>query len=482
MTDTHGGPLSRRYLDEHDTRSFTPVHAVWELTLACDLKCRHCGSRAGTRRRDELNLEECRQLIGELASLGVRHITLIGGEAYLRPDWTAIIAAIRSAGIDCTLQTGGLHLDAAKLREAAAAGLQGVGFSIDGLEEVHDRLRGVRGSFRAVLDGFARARAANLDVSANTQISAPVVPELRDVYELLVAHEVTHWQVQLTVAMGRAADNPDLLLQPYQLLHVMPLLADLYRDGLIRGLLLEPGNNIGYFGPFEALWRGHGDTRVHWTGCNAGQNTIGIEADGTIKGCPSLPNAYAGGKVRSRTVQEIWQTPALAFAREGLQAYLWGFCRDCRYADVCGGGCTWTSHSLFGRPGNNPYCHHRVLELARQGLRERVTRVQAPPGESFDHGLFELTVEALSGGPAIRTETPRPAHTVVPLVWRRQSREGALQTLAPCPACQRHIGIDVERCSYCGADVRAATLARRKTVRRARAAQRRLSALLAVDE
>ena len=48
---------------------------------------------------------------------------------------------------------------------------------------------------------------------------------------------------------------------------------------------------------------------------------------------------------------------------------------------------------LFGRPGNNPYCHHRATQLGKQGLRERLVRVQAAPGESFDRGLFELVVE-----------------------------------------------------------------------------------------
>src|SRR5206468_313091 len=96
------------------------------------------------------------------------------------------------------------------------------------------------------------------------------------------------WQVQLTVAMGRAADHPEILLQPYQLLEVMPLLAELYEEGAEQGLHMQPGNNVGYFGPYETLFRSNGDERVHWSSCNAGQNTIGIEADGTIKGCPSL--------------------------------------------------------------------------------------------------------------------------------------------------------------------------------------------------
>jgi MoaA/NifB/PqqE/SkfB family radical SAM enzyme len=28
---------------EQDYRDFVPVHVVWELTLACNLKCSHCG-------------------------------------------------------------------------------------------------------------------------------------------------------------------------------------------------------------------------------------------------------------------------------------------------------------------------------------------------------------------------------------------------------------------------------------------------------
>jgi hypothetical protein len=48
---------------------------------------------------------------------------------------------------------------------------------------------------------------------------------------------------------------------------------------------------------------------------------------------------------------------------------------------------------LFGRRGNNPFCHHRALELLREGRRERLVRVMAPPGEPFDQGRFELVCE-----------------------------------------------------------------------------------------
>jgi hypothetical protein len=48
---------------------------------------------------------------------------------------------------------------------------------------------------------------------------------------------------------------------------------------------------------------------------------------------------------------------------------------------------------LLGKPGNNPYCHHRALELLREGKRERVRRVSPAPGEPFDHGIYEIVVE-----------------------------------------------------------------------------------------
>ena len=82
-----------RFFTDADRRDYTPVHVVWEITLACDLKCQHCGSRAGRRRPDELTTAECLDLVAQLARLGTREVTLIGGEAYLRRDWVEIVRA-----------------------------------------------------------------------------------------------------------------------------------------------------------------------------------------------------------------------------------------------------------------------------------------------------------------------------------------------------------------------------------------------------
>jgi radical SAM protein with 4Fe4S-binding SPASM domain len=371
-----------------------PLLAVWEITLRCDLACRHCGSRAGAARPDELSTKEALDLVEQLADLGTREVALIGGEAYLRDDWLDLVRAIRARGMLPTMTTGGRGLDAERARAAKEAGLHSASVSVDGAEETHDRLRGLDGSYRAALDAMAHLRNAGIAFGANSQINRLSAGELEGVLEAIAAAGAKSWQIQLTVAMGRAVDEPDVLLQPYDLLEVFPVLDRLAKRATELGVNLVAGNNIGYFGPHERALRGRRPAG-HSTGCGAGRLTMGIEADGTIKGCPSLGTArWAGGNVRETPLAEIWRrATALRYTRDRTVADLWGYCATCYYADTCRAGCTWTSDVLFKRPGNNPYCHHRALELRKQGLRERLVRVEEAPGEPFDEGRFELVVE-----------------------------------------------------------------------------------------
>ncbi|MEX1368772.1 MAG: heme biosynthesis protein, partial [Nannocystaceae bacterium] len=82
--------------------------------------------------------------------------------------------------------------------------------------------------------------------------------------------------------------------------------------------------------------------------------------------------------------------------------------RSCEHADRCRSGCTWTSHVLFGRSGNNPYCHHRALKLEQQGLRERIRLVEPAAGLPFDHGRYEIVVEPNTIADDDRATSPVP--------------------------------------------------------------------------
>jgi radical SAM protein with 4Fe4S-binding SPASM domain len=235
-----------------------------------------------------------------------------------------------------------------------------------------------------------------MTLAANTTVNRANLADLEALLEVLRNAGISAWQIQITAALGRAADRPQMLLQPYDLIELLPRVAELKRRARAAGINLMPGNNLGYFGPEETLLRSlrPGGTD-HFQGCQAGRFVLGIESDGAVKGCPSLQTAaYVGGNLRRASLATIWgSTPELAFATRRTAEDLWGFCRTCPFAEPCLGGCTFTAHALFGRPGNNPYCHFRARTLRERGLRERLVPGRAAPGDPFDHGLFELVEE-----------------------------------------------------------------------------------------
>ncbi len=247
------------------------TYCVWELTLQCNLACAHCGSRAGTRRHDELSTEEALDVVCQLAEVGVREVTLIGGEAWLRRDWLEIAAAIVAHGMTVELGTGGYGISAEAARRMAEAGLALVSVSVDGLAESHDRQRARPGSFDACFDSLEHLASASLPTAVNTQINRLSLPDQPRLHERLLDAGVQAWQWGLTVPMGRAVEQADWLLQPAELVEAYEVLAVVARQAEFDGLRIQAGNNIGYYGPYERLLRGHslGDRSI-WQGCHAG--------------------------------------------------------------------------------------------------------------------------------------------------------------------------------------------------------------------
>lgn len=392
-----------------------PAYVVWELTLACDQPCAHCGSRAGPARSNELSTKEALDVVAQLAAMRTREVVLIGGEAYLHDGFLEIAAALKASGIRPTMTTGGRGVTRELARSIKSAGIHSVSLSIDGLQRAHDLIRKAKGSFVAAMSALDHLRDAGLLTASNIHVNRVNRGDLESLFEALKDKGIVAWQVQITAALGRAADRPEMLLQPYDLLDVLPRIARLKERAYEHGITLMPGNNLGFFGPEEALLRSYSKGgRDHFQGCQAGRLVMGIESDGAVKGCPSLQShAYVGGRLRERKLQDIWDNASrMAFTRTRTIEDLWGFCRTCAFASTCMGGCSFTAHALFGRPGNNPYCHHRAHTLAAKGLRERLVPGSPAEGRPFDHGQFELVVEPFDSPDPSSPEEASPERLV----------------------------------------------------------------------
>lgn len=352
-------------------RGFVPRSAVWELTLACNLRCRHCGSRAGHERGDELPLDHMLRIAGELADLGCTLVTLSGGEPLLREGWPEIAKALTDRGVAVNFISNGQVFSREIGETALAVGIRNANFSIDGLEESHTMLRRVPGNFAKIMENIDLCHELGLSVGAITTIHRRNIGELAELHALLGRKGVAVWQVQLATPSGNLADNDDLWLEPESMLDLIPLLAELRQR---PGPRLDIGDNIGYYGGYEGAFRGDGEPPF-WVGCHAGCSVIGIESDGHVKGCLSLPSARNGvdrfveGDLREGSLAEIWSNPeAFAYNRRFTLDDLAGFCRTCEHADICRGGCSWGSFANAGERDGSKYCYHRLLceKMARE--------------------------------------------------------------------------------------------------------------------
>lgn len=387
--------MNNRRIDVSSKKYF-PAYIVWELTLKCDQACVHCGSRAGNVRQSELTIKEALKLAEDIIAMNPREVVLIGGEAYLHEGFFAIVERLSSKNIIVTMTTGGKGITEDLAKKSVNAGLKNVSVSIDGTEFHHDLIRRNKGSFKQATNALSHFKKAGSLISSNINVNRINKNDLEEVYNHLKSNGINSWQIQITTPLGRASDRPDMILQPWDLIELMPKIQSLKKKAFADGILLMPGNNLGYFGPKEKLLRSLKiEDTDHWAGCQAGRFVMGIESDGGIKGCPSLPSiSYIGGNARDKSLSEIWNTsPEISFTRNRTVNDLWGFCRTCPFAKACMGGCSFTSHSLFGKTGNNPYCHYRALTLSKQNIRERLILNKNSPSLPFDYGLFEIIAE-----------------------------------------------------------------------------------------
>jgi len=335
---------------------------VFEVTLACDARCRHCGSDAGKARADELTTAEATALFDALAALGCRCVTLSGGEPLLRGDWPTLVDRIRLAGMRAELISNGLSLESQADR-VARAGFFAVTLSVDGTPEVHDALRGVPGAFARLRAGALALLDSGVLLGAATQVNRLNLPVLGRIHDLLVEIGFSGWQVQLTMPHGRAAAHDGgMCLAPGDLPTLARVLLEVKAH---TGLFVQAADNIGYMSRSEPLLRaGSPDRAGCFGGCQAGLNAIGITSDGTVRGCLSMPDAFDEGNIRERSLADIWRDPdAFAYNRRFDASSLVGGCLGCAFARICRGGCRSLAFASTGGVGSNPYCLH-LLERA----------------------------------------------------------------------------------------------------------------------
>ncbi len=156
-----------------------PLILYLELTRNCNLRCQFCDMwkikyRNPEDLSKELSLSEIINLVDEAKRMGTILIHLAGGEVLLRPDIVEIVRQINKRGLASSLTTNGTLLSEKMIKDLIAAGLKHIIVSLDSsFPEIHDEIRGVRGTFEKVVQSIKDIKTIsdNMKISINTLIT-----------------------------------------------------------------------------------------------------------------------------------------------------------------------------------------------------------------------------------------------------------------------------------------------------------------------
>jgi radical SAM protein with 4Fe4S-binding SPASM domain len=340
------------------------VHAVWEVTTACNLRCRHCHATSSTASPDELDTKEGFRLLEQVAGLpGFQMLAFSGGEPLVRGDIDDLLAYSKKQGLVNVIATNGTLIDYPRAMDLKKLGVKGVAVSFDSTNPaIHNHIRQNPRAFDLAMRGIEACRRSGMVVQLNYTAMKENIGTLPEVVRF--AHEI-YADILLCyqlVPMGRGGAIGTSALSPDDNRELMRTLRTLQRDAVT---IVEPVAGPQYWS--HLLRRDHTGPKVlirksPFHGCAAGWGLIYVKPQGEVWPCPFVP--VSGGNIRITALKDIHQKSAI-FMQLSQRDNLKGKCGKCENRYICG-GCRGKAYAAFGDAlENDPTCYLHFQDMPR---------------------------------------------------------------------------------------------------------------------
>ena len=362
------------------------------LTRRCNLACAHCYMDAETREGGgdgELSTDEITNLLDEIASRSNETmVVLTGGEPLLRRDLEQLVAHGHSLGLSMVVGTNGVLLDEQRVQSLQAAGVMGMGISLDSLDpHSHDDFRGCPGSWEKTLAAIDQCKKHDLPFQVHFSVTEHNAHEVQSMIDFASASGAHVLNIFFLICTGRGESMSDITPARYeQVLKQLVEAQEQTRDLIIRARCAPHYKRVAYeHNPESPLTRAQG---YEGGGCLAGIHYCRITPEGAVTACPYIPDE--DGSIREQGFWEIWDnSPGFQQLRNPT---LGGKCGKCEYRKLCGGcrarplamGGTimdadpWCSHYPTGKPVIQPLVEHQNTTISWSA--EAQQRLERVPG------------------------------------------------------------------------------------------------------
>jgi len=335
----------------------SPVVAIWEVTRACDLACRHCRACAIVERSArELSAAEALDLVDQLVELAPGVLVLTGGDPLKRDDLTEIVARATDAGLRVAVAPSVTPLlTAAAIERLAAAGATRIALSLDAPDAAtHDAFRGTPGSFARTLDAMAAVRAAGVSLQVNSSVTRTSASRLDELGRLVCTLAPDLWSVFFVIAVGRARAEDEPTAETCE-----EAFALLRRFAERTGVAVKTTAAPAYRRALAEAARER-DPRLAKLRLpppvTDGRGFVFVSHEGDVLPSGFLP--VHAGNVRERRLASIYRDDPLFRALRDRRR-LEGKCGACRYNAICGGSRA-RAYAATGNPlAEDPACAYQ---------------------------------------------------------------------------------------------------------------------------
>lgn len=213
-----------------------------EVTTKCNSACAHCFVRTGEKNKS-LSIDLVKDIISEGYNIGYRHMHITGGEPLLWKGLFVILDYVFSIGYETVfLNSNGILISSDIANLLASYDKMSVSVSLEGPEQLHDRIRG-KGSYNRAVSGIETALAAGLDLYVFTTCYKSLLPNLLRFTEKLYKDFPSInclTIIQLIRVLGDGFEMSDELLEPEDFIKAVKMISYLNLYGLKVDVLNNP--------------------------------------------------------------------------------------------------------------------------------------------------------------------------------------------------------------------------------------------------
>lgn len=314
-----------------------PEIVSFTLTNACNLRCQMCGQWSkegyisnkikGPVVTPKMKPEDWIRLVDEMAGHPVKMVLVRGGEPFLYPRLMDILRHINSKGMFIALDTNGTIMEK-YVEELVAIGNMHITFSVDGPEEIHDSVRGIKGSFRKTKESILLLNKLDKNGAINRNIcfvisrysykglgEMPFVAKSMGIREVNIVpcYYVTEkvgniYEKELQENFAMTAFSWKGFHQEGSGIDMVEFSNQLEKykanlDGVANGNYMPLGEEE------YIKWFSDPLLPVGTVTCNNPEKLIDIQPDGDVNFCIDYPD-YTFGNVRESTISELWNSDA----------------------------------------------------------------------------------------------------------------------------------------------------------------------------